>query len=133
MKSAAPVLVQMQSDATAAEAVVVGHHVTAPGTATGTERAAREEAAMPAAPGEKRESGPEWLRTIVDSLHDGLVKKSFDAVFAILASIPADPPEPPRPNLPSPTAEKAAYDAALQQLAGQGITDPAYVEDPNQP
>jgi hypothetical protein len=133
MKSASPVLVQMQSDATQAQAVVVGHHVTTPGGATGTQKSAREEAAMPAAPGETPESGPEWLRAVVDALHDGLVKEAFDAVFTILASIPRDPPEPPRPALPDPAAERAAYQAALAALASQGVVDPTYVEDPSQP
>jgi hypothetical protein len=131
MKSAAPVVIQMQSDATAAQAVVVGHHVTAPGGATGTQKSTQDEAPMAAAPGETPETGPEWLRTVVDSLHDGLVKKAFDAVFEILASIPNDPPEPPKPVLPDPTAEKAAYQAALGGLTAQGITDPPYVEDPS--
>lgn len=133
MKSAEPLVVQLQSDATAARAVVTGHRVTAPGGPTGTEKSAREEAPMPPGPGATQQTSPEWLRAVVDSLHDGLVKASFDAVFSILASIPHDPPEPPRPALPEPTAEKTAYQAALDGLAQEGITDPPYEEDPNQP
>jgi hypothetical protein len=129
MTSAEPLRVQMQSDATAAQAVIVGQRVTAPGGPTGTEGSTGEGETTPAG----SERPPEWLRTVIDSLHDGLVKASFDAVFSILASIPHDPPEPPRPTLPEPTAEKAAYQAALAGLAGEGITDAPYEEDPNQP
>lgn len=126
MKSAEPLRVQMLSDATGAQAVVVGQRVTAPGGPTSTEKSTGEEAG-----GAERPS--EWLRTVVDSLHDGLVTASFDAVFSILASIPHDPPEPPRPTLPEPTAEEAAYRVAIEGLAREGVTDPPYEEDPNQP
>jgi hypothetical protein len=89
-----PVRLQMQSDATAAEAVVVGHRATAPGGPTGTEPSTPREEAAPAAPGETS-TAPEWLRTVVDSLHDALFQGSFDEVFAILKSIPLDPPRGP--------------------------------------
>jgi hypothetical protein len=125
-----PVQIQMASDATAAQAVVVARPATQAGGATGTERSTE---ALPGAPRETPETEPEWLRTVVDSLHDALFKKRFDVVFAILSSIPLDPPRPPLPVLPPPEAEKAAYDAALAQLAGQGIVPVPYVEDPDQP
>ncbi|MFT3766437.1 MAG: type VI secretion system tip protein TssI/VgrG [Minicystis sp.] len=115
-----PVLLQMSSDATAAEAVVVGER-TKPGGASGTEPSTRSEAA----PGETRE----WLRATVDSLHDGLFKAAFDTVFQILESIPLDPPRQPPEPLPEPEAERKAFEEALSELSRDGVVDPTDTKD----
>jgi hypothetical protein len=102
LKTNEPVLLQMQSDASAAQAVVLGQSEASP--APGGEAASSAEDLVPAAPGEGS-AAPEWLRAVVDSLHDALFKGSFDVVFSILASIPLDPPrsaEPPAAALRDP-------------------------------
>jgi len=122
-----PLAIQMQSDATAAQAVVLAR-ATKPGGATGTEKST--------APAEKGDPPPgegEWMRAVIDSLHDALFKGRFDVVFSILEQIPLDPPRQPEPALPEPEEERAAYRAALAELAEGGLVDPPFTEDPNQP
>jgi hypothetical protein len=122
-----PLAIQMQSDATASQAVVVAR-ATQSGGATGTEKSTGGEAK-----GEPPAGSGEWMRAVVDSLHDALFKGRFDVVFSILEQIPLDPPRQPEPVLPEPEEERAAYRAALAQLAEAGLVDPPFTEDPNQP
>jgi type VI secretion system secreted protein VgrG len=124
LKKAAPVLVQMNSDGSATQAVVVGHGEKPAPTAT-----APQDAPAP----EEQPHAPEWLRAIIDSLHDALYKGSFEVVWSILEKIPLDPPRPPITAAPSPVAEEAAFQAALARLASQGIVDSPFVEDPYEP
>jgi type VI secretion system secreted protein VgrG len=110
LERGSPIVLQMRSDATSAQAVVVGKGE---------------------APAPRDEEKPEWLRATVDSLHDALFKGAFDRVFAILESIPLDPPRADTPA-PEPVAEQKAFEEALAELAQQGIVDPKDPEDGGQ-
>ncbi len=104
----------LRSDATRAEAVVVGH-------AKDTHRG-EDDIAEAGAPGESSHA-PEWLRTVVDELHDALFRADFDAAFRVLEQIPLRPPPRPQSPLESNDASEAAYEAALAKLLAKQPQD----------
>lgn len=115
-----PVRLQLRSDATSTQAVVVGHTVNArPGP-----RSAEGAPPPPEGP-----APPEWLRANVDALHDRLFKGSFAEVFRILESIPLDPPPPPDVASAPPVTEEKAFREALAELGRAGVTDTESPDD----